>query len=153
MWWVDSRALPIKSSSDDDNPELKHDFGVSYHSNIYVYFTSFSGVRCPTDVKSNGFRSQLEASRWSSHTEELWYNETVCLWMKIYIGSPTPVGWALLRVIAGCHVRWYAVALLKNWARQITNNVYVKNIRKKFLHLRREWRFHRRKMFDWGKVS
>ena len=32
-----------------------------------------------------GFRSQLEASCVSSHTEELWYNETVCLWMTVYI--------------------------------------------------------------------
>ena len=41
------------------------------------------------DTKSNvklvGFRSQLQASYVSSHTEELWYNETVCLWMTIYI--------------------------------------------------------------------
>ena len=40
------------------------------------------------DVKSNiklgRFRSQLQASYVSSHTEELWYNETVCLWMTIY---------------------------------------------------------------------
>ena len=27
-----------------------------------------SGVRCPTDVKSAGFRSQVEASRGSSNT-------------------------------------------------------------------------------------
>ena len=41
------------------------------------------------DTKSNvqlgGFRSQLQASYVSSHTEELLYNETVCLWMTIYI--------------------------------------------------------------------
>ena len=41
------------------------------------------------DTKSNvklvGFRSHLQASYVSSHTEELWYNETVCLWMTIYI--------------------------------------------------------------------
>ena len=41
------------------------------------------------DTKSNvnfgGFRSQLQASYVSSHIEELWYNETVCLWMTIYI--------------------------------------------------------------------
>ena len=34
-------------------------------------------------VKLGGSQSQLEASYVSSHTEELWYNETVCLWMKI----------------------------------------------------------------------
>ena len=42
-----------------------------------------------SDTKSNlklgGFRSQLQASYVSSHTEELWYNETVCLWKTIYI--------------------------------------------------------------------
>ena len=41
------------------------------------------------DPKSNvvlgGFRFQLQASYMSCHTEELWYNETVSLWMTIYI--------------------------------------------------------------------
>ena len=37
------------------------------------------------NVKLGGFRSQLQASNLSSHTEELWYNETDCLWMTIYI--------------------------------------------------------------------
>ena len=37
-------------------------------------------------VKLDGFRFQFEASCVSSHTEELRYNETVCLWMTyIYI--------------------------------------------------------------------
>ena len=31
------------------------------------------------------FWSKLEASCVSSHTDELWYNETFCLWMTIYI--------------------------------------------------------------------
>ena len=34
-----------------------------------------------SNVKLDGFRSQLQASYVCSHTEELWYNETVCLWM------------------------------------------------------------------------
>ena len=38
-----------------------------------------------SNVKLGGFQSQLQASYVSSHTEELWYNETVCLWMTIYI--------------------------------------------------------------------
>ena len=38
-----------------------------------------------SNVKSGRFRSQLQASYVSSHTEELWYNETLCLWMTIYI--------------------------------------------------------------------
>ena len=36
-------------------------------------------------VMLGGFRSQCEASCVSSNHEELWYNETVCLWMTIYI--------------------------------------------------------------------
>ena len=45
-----------------------------------------SGVSYPTEVKSTGFPSRLEASRGSSCTEELWHNETVCLQMTcIYI--------------------------------------------------------------------
>ena len=43
-----------------------------------------SGVRYPIDVKSAGFRYRVEASRWSSHTEELCNNETVRMWI-IYI--------------------------------------------------------------------
>ena len=31
------------------------------------------------NIKLGGFRPQLEASYVSSNTEELWYNETVCL--------------------------------------------------------------------------
>ena len=38
-----------------------------------------------SNVKLGRFQSQLQASYVSSHTEELWYNETVCLWMTIYI--------------------------------------------------------------------
>ena len=42
-----------------------------------------------SDTKSNlklgGFWSQLQASYVSSHTEKLWYNESVYLWMTIHI--------------------------------------------------------------------
>ena len=38
-----------------------------------------------SNVKLGGFQSQLQVSNVSSHTEELWYNETVCLRMTIYI--------------------------------------------------------------------
>ena len=38
-----------------------------------------------SNVKLGGFRSQLQASYMSSHTEELWYHETVSLWMTAYI--------------------------------------------------------------------
>ena len=37
------------------------------------------------DVKSGGFRFQLEALRMSSHIEELWYKETDYLWMTKYM--------------------------------------------------------------------
>ena len=36
-----------------------------------------------SNVKLGAFQSQLEAPYESSHTEELWYNETVHLWMSI----------------------------------------------------------------------
>ena len=38
-----------------------------------------------SNVKLGEFRSQLQVSSVSSHTEELWYKETVRLWMTIYI--------------------------------------------------------------------
>ena len=37
------------------------------------------------NVKIGRFQSQFEASFVSNHTEELWYKETVRLWMTIYI--------------------------------------------------------------------
>ena len=37
-----------------------------------------------SNVKLGGFRFHLQALHVSSHTKELWYNETVCLWMTIY---------------------------------------------------------------------
>ena len=36
-------------------------------------------------VKLGEFRSSLGASRGSGHCEELLYDETVCLWMTIYV--------------------------------------------------------------------
>ena len=38
-----------------------------------------------SNVKLGWFRSQLRASYVSIHTEELWYKETVCLWMKMCV--------------------------------------------------------------------
>ena len=52
---------------------------------IYIYTDDDSGVSCLNVV----VRSHLEASRWSSHTEELSHNETVSLWITIYTSSPT----------------------------------------------------------------
>ena len=51
----------------------------------YAKIDVVSGVRYLADFTSVGFRSQFEASRGFSHTEELWYNELVCLWITIFI--------------------------------------------------------------------
>ena len=45
-----------------------------------------------SNVMLDGFRSRFRASYVTSHTEEFWKNETVCLWMTIYIYNS-----------AGCH--------------------------------------------------
>ena len=42
-------------------------------------------INAISSIKLGGFQSQLEASCMSNQTEELWYNETVCLWMTIYV--------------------------------------------------------------------
>ena len=60
---------------------------------IYIYtYISFafaevadnSAVRFPTGVQSARFRSKLEASCVSSNTDDLEFNESVCLCMTIY---------------------------------------------------------------------
>ena len=38
-----------------------------------------------SNIKLGRFQSQIQAPYVSSHTEELWYNETVGLWMTIYV--------------------------------------------------------------------
>ena len=43
-----------------------------------------SRVRYSTDIKSAGIQSQLKAFHLSIPTAELWFNETVCLWIRIY---------------------------------------------------------------------
>ena len=52
-----------------------------------------------SNVKLGGFRSQLQASYVSSHTEELWYNKTVCMWRTIYIYIYTIVGWKVHKMM------------------------------------------------------
>ena len=59
------------------------------------------------DTKLRGFRSQLEPSYESNHTEELVYNETVCLCMTIYIYIYICVCVCLLSIILV-----YKIALL-----------------------------------------
>ena len=51
---------------------------------IYIYSLVLVLCRQP-DVNLGWFRSRLGASHVSTHTEELWYKETVSLWMTIYI--------------------------------------------------------------------
>ena len=77
--------------------------------NLYIYIYIYrkrererSTERYLTGVKSAGFRSQLEVSCVSSHTEELWYNEKVCLWMTVYM---LPLGLSTLAWNYSCHVR------------------------------------------------
>ena len=55
-----------------------------------------------SNVKLGWGLSQLQASYMSSHSEELWYNETVCLWMMIYI---------YMCVCVCVCVRWYILFL------------------------------------------
>ena len=50
------------------------DGSLQFKLNIFIMYVS--------DVCAHTF-GRVEASSASSHTEELWYNETVCLWMTI----------------------------------------------------------------------
>ena len=52
-----------------------------------------------SNVKLGGFRSQLQASYVSSHTEELWYNETVWLWITIYIFTSARAGYDTISIV------------------------------------------------------
>ena len=63
---------------------------------IYIYIYIIYKYIYSVGLMSAWFRSQLQVSSMSSHTDELWYNETVCPWMTIYIYSPIG-GWALSR--------------------------------------------------------
>ena len=75
-------------------------------------------VRYPTEVKSAGFRFQLESSCVYSYTEELWYNETVCSWMTIYII-------VLNLCIFFCKNR-FLKRTVRNWNRQHRNSFWAK---------------------------
>ena len=71
-------------------------------------------VRLRYETKSNvnlgGFRFQIQAFYVSSHTEQLWYNETDCRWKTIYIYI----------YVCVCHpqTRYFVVSQLINVARQ-----------------------------------
>ena len=49
----------------------------NYRADIYRLVAE--GYDTKSTLNLGGFQSQLEESYVSSHTEELWYNETVCL--------------------------------------------------------------------------
>ena len=59
--------------------------GVKKEKKTRTYKHAHERYDTKSNVKLSGFQSQLQASYMSSHTEELWYNETVCLWIYIYI--------------------------------------------------------------------
>ena len=51
---------------------------------IKQWYAVLLGFHCIiTGLKSAGFWSQHEISRTSGHTKELWYNETISLWMMM----------------------------------------------------------------------
>ena len=75
------------STSFSDSVKCKQKEVNTYALNSLACIGSVAGygVILSGDVKLAGFRSQLEVSRVSSYPEELWCNETVGLWMTIYI--------------------------------------------------------------------
>ena len=83
------------------------------------------------------FRSQLRESSVSSHIEELWYNETVCLWMTIYM-LPYPGRVELSSERSnGCNVDDYrdiysptpvGLSSLANWSNRVAISVYCKSL-------------------------
>ena len=93
-----------------------------------------------SNVKLGRFWSRFQASYMSSHTEELRYNETVRLWMTIYIyiyitsmgHEKKKILWYLKRNLfywktIYIHHTWFLLLLPKN------------SVKEKILH--QEWRF------------
>ena len=70
------------------------------------------------DINMGGFQSQLKAFCVSSHTDELWYNETVHLWMiiglvgRVFANGPGDLGSIPDRVIPKTlkNGTWYLLA-------------------------------------------
>ena len=62
-------------------------YQMPYNSRADVCWLMAERYDTKPNVKLGVFQPQLEASYMSSHTEELWYNKTVSLWMakKKYI--------------------------------------------------------------------
>ena len=75
-----------------------------YIKNSFTYIENDdeSGVGYQTDIKSAGFWSRLEASHESSHTEELWYNQTVYLFglVSLFNGISTFIGYLMPKLFS-----------------------------------------------------
>ena len=56
-----------------------------YNSWAGVYQLWAEWYDTKSNIKLGGFQSQLEASYICNHADELWFSETVGLWMTIYI--------------------------------------------------------------------
>ena len=79
--------LIIKHSGIQYRKMKRNESQISHALNSRVAIRRRNGwaVSYRLNVNLAKFRSQLEASGVSRHTVELRYNETVCLWMTIYI--------------------------------------------------------------------
>ena len=65
-----------------------------------------------SNVNLDRFRSPLQASYVSSHTEELWYNETVCLRMTLYtVYHKSDKRWMILATVLQLIIRVLAIFL------------------------------------------
>ena len=73
--------------NNNDRPLIYIETHTNTYTHIYTlhWFPRGWLVKPWIGVWISGFRSQLRESSVSSHTEELWYNETVSLWMTIYL--------------------------------------------------------------------
>ena len=68
-----------------------------------------------SNIKLVGFLSQLQASYVSSHTEDLRYNETACVWMTVYV-------YIVLRVI---FIRKSVILILLSFDNGLRFEMYV----------------------------
>ena len=82
MFWGKGKITQLSKIVSNEN------FSTRFHRKFVCKDTGSYFETPKSNVKVGEFRSQLQASYVSSHTEELWYNETVCLWMTIYIYTP-----------------------------------------------------------------
>ena len=55
-------------------------------------------------LKFGGFRTQLETSCVSNHTEELWSNKTISMWMIIYTLPSQELSTLVKKLTAATHI-------------------------------------------------